>query len=69
MNAPLEKLPCTCRALLATHPHVQGKLAAELLKAGLLASAAEPTPKQLTYADLARLPYLDAVRPKRFPPF
>ncbi len=48
-------------ALLATHPGAQEKLAAELAAAGLLASPAQPAPRLLTYADLGRLPYLDAV--------
>ncbi|BDA43361.1 Cytochrome P450 4e2 [Coccomyxa sp. Obi] len=48
-------------ALLATHPAAQRAVAAELQKAGLLATPAQKIPRQLTYADLSRLPYLDAV--------
>lgn len=53
---------CACRALLATHPEVQAKAAAELEAAGLLATKARPEPRRLSYADLGRLPYLNAVR-------
>ena len=50
-------------ALLAAHPEVQEEVAAELEAAGLLASRGKPQPRRLTYADLSKLPYLDAVRP------
>ena len=50
-------------ALLAAHPEVQEEVAAELEAAGLLASRARPQPRRLTYADLSKLPNLDAVRP------
>ena len=50
-------------ALLAAHPEVQEEVAAELEAAGLLASRGRPQPRRLTYADLSKLPYLDAVRP------
>lgn len=50
-----------CRSLLATHPQVQEKLAAELKAAGLLATKGQPEGRRMTYADLWRLPYLDAV--------
>lgn len=52
----------TCRALLGAHPEVQQKVAAELEAAGLRATTAKPEPRRLSYADLGRLPYLDAVR-------
>ena len=51
-----------CRALLGAHPEVQQKVAAELEAAGLLATTVKPEPRRLSYADLGRLPYLDAVR-------
>ena len=50
-------------ALLAAHPEVQEEVAAELEAAGLLASRDRPQPRRLTYANLSKLPYLDAVRP------
>ena len=50
-------------ALLAAHPEVQEEMAAELEAAGLLASRSRPQPRRLTYANLSKLPYLDAVRP------
>lgn len=50
------------RALLATHSEVQAKVVAELGAAGLLAKNAKSEARGLTYADLGRLPYLDAVR-------
>lgn len=49
------------RGLVAGHPEVQARVAAELDTAGLLASPKNPTPRRPTYADLAALPYLDAV--------
>ena len=53
-----------CRALLAAHPEVQEKVAAELEAAGLLAGRGRPQPHRLTHADLSKLTYLDAVRPR-----
>ena len=36
-------------------------MVAELQTAGLLATPEQPTPRQLAYADLGTLPYLQAV--------
>ena len=46
---------------MAGHPEVQARVAAELDAHGLLAGPKNPTPRRPTYADLAALPYLDAV--------
>lgn len=37
------------------------KLEAELDEAGLLKSAANPNPREITYADISKLHYLDCV--------
>ena len=47
--------------LLAQHPAVEARLAAELDAAELLVTAKRPHPRQLKWADLARLAYLQAV--------
>ena len=47
--------------LLAQHPAVEARLAAELDAAELLVTAKRPQPRQLQWADLARLAYLQAV--------
>ena len=47
--------------LLAQHPAVEARLAAELDAAELLVTAKRPRPRQLQWADLARLAYLQAV--------
>lgn len=47
--------------LLAQHPAVEARLAAELDAAELLVTAKRPHPRQLQWADLARLAYLQAV--------
>jgi len=47
--------------LLSQHPAAEAALAAELDAAGLLATAARPAPRRLQWADLGRLPYLQAV--------
>ncbi len=52
----------TRRALLGAHPEVQQRVATEMAAAGLMATTAKPEPRRLSYADLACLPFLDAVR-------
>ena len=49
------------RGLVAGHPEVQARVAAELESLGLLATPGNPIPRRLEYADLAKLPYMDAV--------
>ncbi len=49
------------RGLVAGHPEVQARVAAELESLGLLATPGNPAPRRLEYADLAKLPYMDAV--------
>lgn len=46
---------------MAGHPEVQRRVAKELDARGLLATPANPTPRRPQHADLAALPYLDAV--------
>ena len=55
------------RLSLAAHPPLQARLAQELQEAGLLASKQQPSPRDLTFADLSALHYLDAVCPLRRP--
>ena len=52
--------PC-CRFLLSQHPEVEAKVVQELQSLGLAASPKNPHPRELTYADLAELVYLQAV--------
>lgn len=54
------------RGLVAGHPEVQRRIADELDSRGLLATAANPTPRRPRHEDLARLPYLDAVLRESF---
>ena len=46
---------------MAGHPEVQRRVADELDALGLLASPANPAPRRPQHADLANMPYLDAV--------
>ena len=55
--------------LLAQHPEVEAKLAAELDAAGLLVTADRPQPRALEWADLGGLVYLQAVIKARPTPF
>lgn len=45
---------------LTKHPAAMAKLEAELDQAGLLATPARPHPREFVYADIGKLPYLDA---------
>jgi fatty acid synthase len=47
--------------LVSQHPGVEARLVAELDAEGLLATPTRPHPRPVSYADLARLPYLAAV--------
>ncbi len=55
-----ESLICR-RFLLSQHPEVEAKVVQELQSLGLAASPKNPHPRELTYADLAELVYLQAV--------
>ena len=46
---------------MAGYPEVQRRVAEELDARGLLATPANPVPRRPQHADLAALPYLDAV--------
>ncbi len=46
---------------LAQHPDIEARVLEELRAIGLLATPANPNPRDLEYADLASLPYLRAV--------
>lgn len=50
-----------CRFAISQHPEVETKIVEELQEYGLAASEANPNPRQLTYADLGKLTYLQAV--------
>ncbi|CAK0744791.1 hypothetical protein CVIRNUC_001574 [Coccomyxa viridis] len=50
-----------CLFLLSQHPEVEAKVVQELQRLGLCASVQRPEPRQLAYADLAELAYLQAV--------
>lgn len=50
-----------CRFAISQHPEVEAKIVEELQSHGLLATAENPDPRQLTYPDLGKLTYLQAV--------
>ena len=50
-----------CRYLLTQHPVVEAKIVAELDDLDLLVTADRPQPRKLTYGDLNKLVYLQAV--------
>ena len=52
---------CTCRYLISQHPEVEKKILAELEELQLLQTAQNPKAREMTYADLSKLTYLNAV--------
>lgn len=46
---------------ISRYPHVEEKIVQELEKLGLLATASNPNPRDVTFDDLGRLPYLTCV--------
>ena len=46
--------------LLGKHPEAMARLEAELDAAGLPVTPQRPQPRALTYADISKLPWLDA---------
>ncbi|CAL5224557.1 g7259 [Coccomyxa viridis] len=50
-----------CLFAISQHPEVEAKIVEELQSHGLLATAENPDPRQLTYPDLGKLTYLQAV--------
>jgi len=46
--------------LLGKHPEAMARLESELDAAGLLVTPARPAPRAFAYADISKLPWLDA---------
>ena len=44
--------------MIATHPHVERRVVAELDALGLLATPARPYPRELAYEDIGKLSFL-----------
>ena len=53
--------------MLTQNPEVEAKVVAELDSLELLVTADRPNPRKVTYADLAKLEYLQAVIKVRLP--
>ena len=49
------------RYLISQHPEVEKKILAELDDLHLLKTEQNPKPREMTYADLSKLTYLNAV--------
>lgn len=64
-----------CRYLISQHPEVERKILAELEGLELLKTPQNPRPREMAYADLSKLTYLNAVikvlqtLPREFPVF
>ena len=50
-----------CRYMLTQNPEVEAKVVAELDSLELLVTPDRPNPRKVTYADLSKLEYLQAV--------
>ena len=50
-----------CRYLISQHPEVERKILAELEGLQLLKTPQNPRPREMAYADLSKLTYLNAV--------
>ena len=50
-----------CRYTVSQHPKVEAKIVAELQQLGLMPTAQQPQPRDLEYADMSELTYLQAV--------
>ena len=50
-----------CRFLISQHPEVERKILAELEGLELLKTPQNPRPREMAYADLSKLTYLNAV--------
>jgi len=53
--------------LLGKHPEAMARLETELDAAGLLVTEQRPAPRAFTYADISKLPWLDACVKARAP--
>ena len=60
-------MTAACRYLLSQHPEAQAKVAEELDSLEVLATPERPNPRALEYADMAKLPYLQAAIKARPP--
>lgn len=58
----LMRCPTPCRFALSQERSTQDKVARELHDAGLLAHGEQREPRGVSFADLCKLPYLEAVR-------
>ena len=55
------RLHVCCRYTVSQHPKVEAKIVAELQRLGLMPTAEQPQPRDLEYADMSELTYLQAV--------
>ena len=58
VNRPGITLTLCVRYMIATHPHVERRVVAELDALGLLATPARPCPRELAYEDVGKLSVL-----------
>ena len=56
-----EQHTCRCRYLISQYPEVEAKILAELEGLQLLKTAQNLEPRGMSYADLSKLTYLNAV--------
>ena len=61
MHGGIEIISLDCRFAISQHPEVEAKIVDELQRHGLAATEENPNPRQLTYPDLSKLTYLQAV--------
>ena len=66
-DAPVPPVHPGARYLLSQHPEVEARVVAELDALELLVTPSRPQPRELEWADLGRLTYLQAVIKARQP--